>query len=247
MMESHPFLSHLVELRTRVLRTAAVFAFALAVAYWQKEAVYGWLAAPLAAYAQGGKGLIYTGLAEAFMTYLRLAYYVAVGVTAPFALMQMYLFMAPGLYKREKRLCLPILAGFPILFALGVLMAYYLVMPAAWAFFLGFETGGAGGVSLRPELKVSEYLSVAAQVMFAFGMAFQFPLLMAGAVRAGLLGTERLRRGRKLAIVGAAIVGAVLTPPDVLSQIMLAAPLVLFYELTILVCAYADRRKARKA
>lgn len=232
------WVAHIIELRTRVMVCVAFFAVVFAFAYWQSEAIYMWLAKPL-----GDRPMIYTGLTEAFMTYIRLALYVATLITAPFAVAQLYLFAAPGLYKREKKASLPVIAGFPILFTCGVALAYYGVMPAAWDFFAGFERR-SGDMPLFLTAKVGEYLSLTAQLCFAFGMAFQFPLIMAALARAGAIGAEGMRKKRKIAIVGAALAAAVLTPPDVVSQILLAIPLIIFYELTILICARIEKKRA---
>lgn len=243
------FVSHLAELRTRIIRTALFFVAAFLCCYAVSEYLYRFMLAPLTGsfVDPEQRKLIYTGLTEAFFTYMKTAYYGAVCVTAPFAMTQIYLFVAPGLYAHEKRFVLPVAAGFPALFALGGALAYYVVMPLAYRFFLGFETdAGDGAPAIRLEARVSEYLALCAQMIFAFGMVFQFPLLMAGAVLSGAVSVESLRRKRKYALVGAVIVAALLTPPDVISQLILAAPIMLFYELTLWVCVFFTKRAARK-
>ncbi|MET0155014.1 MAG: twin-arginine translocase subunit TatC [Rickettsiales bacterium] len=240
-LRSVDWASHIRELRNRILACAAFFFASFVIAYCFSEEIYGWLAKPLA-----GRPMIYTGLTEAFMTYVRLASYVATMATAPFVAAQLYLFAAPGLYRSEKKASLPVILGFPALFVAGVCMAYYGVMPAAWSFFTGFERSG-GDFSLVLEARVAEYLSFVAQLCFAFGMAFQFPLFIAGLSAAGLVTASALRKKRRIALVAIAFVAAVLTPPDVISQILLAVPLAIFYEATILICRRIEKKRQKSA
>lgn len=241
--------SHIAELRARVIRTALFFLAAFLLCYTFSELLYRLLLTPLEASFDdpSQRKLIYTGLTEAFFTYMKTAYYGAVCLTAPFGMMQIYLFVAPGLYAHEKKMFCPITVGFPFLFLLGASLAYYAVMPLAYRFFLGFESPSDGvGAGITLEARVSEYLALSAQLIFAFGMVFQFPLLMAGAVLSGAVPLEKLRNFRKYAIVAALITAALLTPPDIVSQVMLAIPIIVFYEITLFACGISEKRKAAK-
>lgn len=238
--------THIAELRDRLIRTAIFFFATFLLCYAGSEYLYRFLLAPLEASFDdpGQRKLIYTGLTEAFFTYMKTAYYGAVCLTAPFGMLQLYLFIAPGLYAHEKRFVFPLAAGFPFLFSLGALLAYAVVMPLAYRFFLGFETPSSGATpAIVLEAKISEYLALSAQMIFAFGMVFQFPLLMAGAVLSGAVSVSTLRKYRKYAFLIALVAAALLTPPDVVSQLLLAVPIIVFYEITLWLCAISEKRR----
>lgn len=242
-----PLLEHLLELRTRLIYSFAFLALAFAVTYAFADAIYNFLVAPLAEALREHpeRRMIFTGLQEAFLTKLKVAFYAALFFAFPVIAMQVWKFVAPGLYKNERRAFLPFLAATPVLFTMGGALVYYLVMPLAWRFFLGFEQpGAAGGLPIELEARVSEYLSLVITLIFAFGISFQLPILLILLNRAGLLALETLKNGRRYAIVIAFIVAAVLTPPDVISQIALGIPLVLLYETSILVIRLMDRKRA---
>lgn len=242
-----PLLAHLIEFKTRLTRVVVVWVLASCLGYLVVEPVYQFLVHPLAeAFPEPeSRRLIYTSLAETFITYVKLSCFIGLMVSFPFLASQLYLFLAPGLYKKEKKVLLPYLVGGPVLFFAGAALAYYLVMPMAWKFFAGFETkAAAGGMAIMLEAKVSEYMSLVLHVIIAFGLAFQLPIVLTMLVRVGLVKTTTLTRGRRYAVVILLTAAAFLTPPDVLSQILLFIPLYLLYELAIICCKRIDRSRA---
>ncbi len=250
-MKEEPLLSHLVELRNRLLVCVALFVAAFVVCYFFAAEIYGFLVVPLAealAEKGGEHHMIYTQLTEAFFTYLSVSVWAAFFVTAPFILMQVWKFTAPGLYGHERRLLRPYLAATPALFLSGAALAYYGVFPAAWSFFLSFETpAGPGGIAIELQARVGEYLSLAMSLILAFGLAFQLPLLLMLLVQTGIVKVDDLRRFRRYAIVASFSVAAVATPPDVLSQFSLAIPLCLLYEAAILAARFVSpKNRAEK-
>ena len=163
-----------------------------------------------------------------------MAFFGAVFFSFPIWATQLWLFVAPGLYRSEKRAIAPFLVASPFLFLLGAALAYYFIFPLAWQFFISFETPpGSGGIPVQLEAKVGEYLSLVMHMILAFGIAFQLPVLLTLLVKVGILNVESLRKGRRYAIVGMFVVAAVITPPDIISQIGLAVPLILLYEISI--------------
>ena len=164
-----------------------------------------------------------------------MAFFVSICITFPVILLQIWRFVAPGLYKNERRAIYPFLLATPVLFAMGALMVYYLVIPLAWGFFLSFEMQGAeGALAIEVEPRISEYLSLVMRLMFAFGVSFELPVLLLLMVKAGLMTAEGLAEKRKYAILLAFIAAAILTPPDVISQVLLAVPVILLYEISII-------------
>ena len=240
-----PLITHLLELRNRVMRAAIVWLAASALCYVFAEDIYRFLLHPLAEAFHGeSRRLIATSLTETFVTYLTLAVYGGFFLAFPYIAAEIYLFIAPGLYKRERRVLLPYLIAAPLLFFMGASMAYFLVMPKAWQFFISFETPDlAGGLPLVVEAKVSEYLSLVMQIVLAFGLSFQLPVVLTLLVRVGLLSADQLAKSRRYMIVILAAVAAVITPPDVLSQILLLVPLYGLYEISIFACRAIERRK----
>lgn len=242
-MLRQPMLAHLLELRTRLIHCLWAIGLAFVVCYYFAGDIYGFLVKPLAEAMNGqDRRLIYTGLAEAFLTYVKLALWGACLIAFPAIAVQIWRFIAPGLYKHEQKAFLPFLVATPVLFTLGAALAYYCVMPLAWHFFLSFESPAAvTGLPIQLEARVSEYLSIAMTLIFAFGIAFQLPVLLVLLVRVGLLTVEQLVAFRRFAIVLIFVVAAVLTPPDVLSQLLLAVPLLVLYELSIIAARWQNR------
>jgi len=249
-MTNQPLLEHLIELRTRLIYCLLAIALGFGVSWLFSEDIYAFLVRPLSTILRekGEHQLIYTSLGEAFMMYMRLSFWSGFMLAFPFVAFQLWRFVAPGLYKHEKRLFLPFLFASPLLFFLGAALAYYFIFPLAWDFFLSFETAAVGGtLPLHLEAKVSEYLSLVLQLIFAFGICFQLPVLLVLLIRLGILSTDRLVKSRKYVFVGAFLVGAILTPPDVFSQIGLAIPLYTLFEVSIWIGRFLEKREAAVA
>jgi sec-independent protein translocase protein TatC len=240
-------MDHLTELRRRLMISIGAFIVCFFLGYALAEPIYQFLTAPLAEIVQGqeGRRMIFTALHEAFFTYVLVGFFFAACISFPVVSIQVWMFIAPGLYKHEKKALLPFLAATPFLFVLGAAMVYYLVIPLAWRFFLGFETpGGDGNLAIVLEPKVGEYLSLVMRLIFAFGVAFELPVLLVLLVRVGLTSSQGLASKRRYAIVIAFIAGAILTPPDVISQVLLALPIVVLYEVSILCARVIEKRRA---
>ena len=251
--EELPLLGHLMELRNRLVWSVAILFIAIVTSYFFAKDIYSFLVEPLAQ-AMKGQGaefprrLIYTNLTEAFFTYMGVAVWAGFFITAPFILIQIWQFMAPGLYGNEKKIIAPYLFLTPFLFYAGAAAAYYLVFPAAWHFFLSFENAsGPSGLPIQLEARVGDYLNLAMSMILAFGFAFELPLILILLVHLGILGTAQLKAFRRYAIVLIFIIAAVITPPDVISQLCLAIPLCILYEVAIIIAGIIDKKKSAAA
>lgn len=247
-----PLLTHLLELRTRLLYCLAFFAVVFGISYLFAEHIYSFLQQPLLQIfgAESGRRMIYTGLHEAFFTYLKLSFFMAMFVTLPLALIQVWKFIAPGLYQREQKALSPLFIMTPVLFVMGAALAFYVVMPLAWDFFISFERPNVEqGISVELEARVSEYLGLVIKLILAFGLSFELPVLLLVMAKAGLVTAESLRKHRRHAIVVTFLVAALITPPDLISQIALGLPIVLLYELSILLIRWtrSDEESVERA
>jgi sec-independent protein translocase protein TatC len=240
-----PLLDHLIELRTRLMRVIFAMLAAFAVCFYFADEIFGFLVRPLTAAFPPGEGkLIYTKLYEAFFVEVKVAMFAAFFVCFPIIANQLWAFVAPGLYAKEKKAFLPFLLMTPVLFTAGASLAYFIVMPTAFRFFLNFE-GERGGLQLEALPGTGDYLSLVMQFILAFGISFLLPILMLLLNRAGIVSRQQMAGSRRYVIVVMAVVSAVITPPDVISQLMLLIPLMLLFESAMLVMWLGERRKPK--
>lgn len=246
-----PLIEHLVELRKRLIYSVLGFVLVFGVCLYFAVDIYEFLVRPLsnALKDHPGRRLIYTGLTEAMLTQIKVAFFAAIMLSFPIVAVQMWAFVAPGLYKNERKAFLPFLIATPILFTAGAAMAYYVVFPLAWTFFLSFETMGAGsgGLPIQFEGKVNEYLDLSMKLIFSFGVMFLMPVALTLMGYVGIISSDWLRDKRKYAIILIFIVAAVLTPPDVFSQCALALPVCLLYEASIIMVRLTEKKRAAAA
>lgn len=243
-----PLLDHLLELRRRLLWAFAAFMVAFFVCFHFSQEIYSFLAAPLARVLerQGGThAMIFTSLTEGFFTNLRVSFFAAAFFAFPIVASQVWLFVAPGLYRSEKRALAPFLVATPVLFLMGGALAYYFVFPFAFAFFVSFATPhGAGGLPIEVMPKVAEYLDLVMKLVFAFGVAFELPVALSLLAKVGIVNSKGLRKVRRYAWVGMFIIAAVLAPPDVITQCGLALPLIALYEISVIAARLVEPKPA---
>ena len=241
------FVGHLTELRSRLTKSIIYLFIFFLVCYFFSENIYNFLLAPYAEAVKDdeiNRRMIFTALHETFITYLKVAFFAAMFITSPIILTQIWKFVAPGLYKNEKMALLPYLIATPVLFLLGGMLVYYLIMPLAIKFFLSFETtGDISSLPIQLEAKVNEYLSLIMRLIFAFGISFQLPILLSLLARVGFVDSEYLKKRRKYVIVIIFAIAALLTPPDPITQIGLGIPLLILYELSILTVKIIEKKK----
>jgi sec-independent protein translocase protein TatC len=241
------FVGHLTELRSRLVKSTIFLFIIFIICYFFAENIYSFLVSPYAEAVKDdeiNRRMIFTALHETFITYLKVAFFAALFVSSPLILTQVWKFVAPGLYKYEKKALLPYLIATPTLFLLGGMLVYYLIMPLAIKFFLSFETSaGIGNLPIQLEAKVNEYLSLIMRLIFAFGISFQLPILLSLLARVGFIDSEYLKTRRKYVVVIIFALAAVLTPPDPITQIGLGIPLLILYELSILSVKIIEKKK----
>jgi sec-independent protein translocase protein TatC len=242
-----PLLDHLIELRARLLRCVVALGITFAICLYFADDIFGFLVHPLTEAFPAGQGrLVYTKLYEAFFVELKVALFAAFFVSFPVIANQLWAFIAPGLYAKEKKAFLPFLIATPVLFTSGAALAYYVVMPTAFKWFLGFE-GERGGLKLEALPGTGDYLSLVMQFILAFGISFLLPVLLMLLNRAGIVSRKQLIGMRRYVIVAIVALAAIITPPDVVSQLMLAIPMLLLFEGSLVFMWFGERRAAKAA
>ena len=240
-----PLLDHLIELRGRLVRCVLALAIAFGACLFFAESILGFLIVPLEnAFPPGEGQLIFTKLYEVFFVELKVALFAGFFISFPVIANQLWAFVAPGLYAKEKRAFLPFLLATPVLFTAGGALAYYVVMPTAFEWFLGFE-GKAGGLAIEALPSAGDYLSLVMQFILAFGISFLLPILLLLLNRAGIVSRSQLAGARRYVIVGIVAVAAIITPPDPGSQLLLAFPLFVLFEGSLAIMWFTDRKQVR--
>jgi sec-independent protein translocase protein TatC len=241
MSEQETFISHLIELRDRILRALIAFAVVFVCLFPFAQDLYTLVAGPMLAALPKGKEMLATGVASPFFIPVKVTMMCAFVVALPYILYQLWAFVAPGLYAHEKKLIAPLVVSSTALFLCGMAFAYFLVLPTVFRFLASFTPEG---VSFAPD--ISQYLDFVLTLLIAFGLAFEVPVVVVVLVRMGVVSVEKLKEIRPYVIVGAFVIGAIFTPPDVISQLMLAIPMWLLYELGIIVAGMLGRRAAQQ-
>lgn len=237
-VEKQPFISHLEELRKRLVTCAIAVGAGFVIAYIFAERLFQLLVAPLKSVMPEGDQLIFTNLPEMFFAYIKVAFIAGILAAAPLIFYELWMFVAPGLYKKEKTLAIPFVVSSTILFVGGSLFGYFVVFPFGFKFFIGFSNEY---VKALPSVK--QYFSFSLKLLFAFGLVFELPVVMFFLSKIGLVTPEYLKRKRKYAILLTFVMAAILTPPDVITQCMMAGPLIVLYEVGILVARLARKKK----
>lgn len=238
-----PLMDHLIELRRRLLWSVATLAVAFGLCLYLAKPIFAFLVQPLLRAGQGK--VIYTNIFEAFFVEVKVAFFAAIMLAFPVIATQLWRFVAPGLYAKEQRAFLPFLLVTPVLFIAGAALAYYVALPLALHYLLSFS-GNVGGVQQEALPGVGNYLDFVTRFMFGFGLAFLLPVLVMLLERAGIVSRVQLVAGRRYAIVAAVAIAAVLTPPDVISQLMLAVPLIVLYEGSLIAIWFTEKRRVRR-
>ena len=248
-----PLLDHLIELRARLLKCVIALILAFLLCFYFAQDIFEFLAEPLLRVMEK-RGLepmmIMTALTEGFFTYVKVAFFAAAFITCPIFLTQFWLFVAPGLYRHERKAMLPFLAATPFLFFIGGALVYYIIFPTAADFLISVVDIGTpqieGELEIELQAKISEYLSLMMKLIFAFGLCFQLPVVMTLLARTGLATSKGMAEKRKYAIVAVFVVAAIFTPPDPVSQLMLAIPIIILYEISIYMAKMVEKKRAAK-
>jgi len=244
-----PLMDHLIELRKRLIWSIAAFIVCFLVCFYFAKPIYAFLTEPLAAAlkSEPSRHMIATGLTETFFVYVKVAMFAGLCLSFPFIATQLWMFIAPGLYRHERNAFLPFLAATPFMFALGFVFVFYIMLPNAIRFFVSFDTvGGSNTLGIELQARVSEYLDFVMTLIFAFGLCFQLPVLLALLGRVGIITSAQLRSVRRYAIVGMTALAALLTPPDIFSMLSLLVPLVALYEVSVLLVWLIERERTKK-
>lgn len=242
-----PITTHVRELRIRLIYSSLILFISFLICYNYALEIYQFLLKPLLSNNQYvDQKIIYTNLSEVFFSYIKLAFFAASFISFPYFLIQLYIFMAPGLYKQEKLVMIPYLIFIPVLFIAGALFVYYFIIPIAWNFFLSFEVNEIGKIPIKLEAKVSEYLSLIMHLIIAFGLAFELPVLLILLVHINIIDTEKLKKFRRWSIVIIFTIAAIITPPDAISQISLAIPMIMLYEIAIFIGKIIENKRNKK-
>jgi sec-independent protein translocase protein TatC len=239
--DKQPFMTHLEELRRRLIACAIAIGIGFVVCYFFKERLFQMLVMPLKASMPAGDRLIFTNLPEMFFTYLKTAFLAGALLVAPVLFYEIWMFIAPGLYQKERQFVIPFVVCSTVLFVGGSLFGYFVVFPFGFRFFLGFANDY---IQALPSVK--QYFSFSIKLLLAFGIVFELPVVVFFLARMGLVSSETLRRKRKYAILLTFVIASILTPPDVITQLMMAGPLLILYEISIVIAKIAGKRRAAK-